>query len=95
VAGAFVAEWFDEFAFVMPELLEVFEVFVFVLVAGAVTAFDIALVAVLLALEAVLFAFELELAFDDESPQAIPNAPITRTAESAITFFITSLILLS
>jgi hypothetical protein len=65
--------------------------------AAALAAFAIALAAFAIALAALAIAL-LALAaalFEAASPQAIPKAPITRTAESAITFFIKSILLSS
>src|SRR5256885_17139883 len=57
-------------------------------------AFAAAALAAFNELAIALLAFAAAL-FVAASPQAIPKAPITRTAESAIIFFITNLILLS
>lgn len=69
----------------------------------AFAAFAIAFAAALAVLAIALAAFiafasalfALVAVFEAASPQAIPSAPITRTADSAITFFITSIFLLS
>jgi hypothetical protein len=85
------------FAIALAALAIVLAAFAIVL-AAALAALAIAFAALAIVLAAVLAALAALFAAlfaGAASPQAIPRAPIARTAESAITFFITYLILLS
>jgi len=77
-----------EFEFVVVVVVVVVVVFAFV--AGVDIGVETGAVLVIAELLAGLLVLALFVA---ASPQAIPNAPITRTAESAINFFIISRLL--
>jgi hypothetical protein len=81
----FVAGLMFEFDVDDDEVFDV-EVEVFVVVTGG-AVFVGAIVFVVVVVLVVVFVLVV-LALLAASPQAIPNAPITRTAESAINFFI-------